>query len=302
MKKEKLYVFLKKGVLFALILIIVDISSGFILDKLYVNSKSGVAYQENQVFYKTKDSILIFGSSRAAFHYKPNIIEEKTGLSCYNNGREGMGIYFHYAALLATLERYKPKTVILDLDFRDVYDRGGSFGEDVFSDLAPFYGKINDEFDNYICRNWYDHFLYRSNLIKFNKKVFNIFSANIIKTTDNRKGFIPLKSVWNGKDKVLKNETFNIEPKLIKTINQFITKAQSNNVEVVLVVSPTFKKIKPEFFDIVNKIALQNKVKFLNFYEAKKFKSQKNLFHDSEHLNDEGASLFTKEVISQIKF
>ena len=69
-----------------------------------------------------------------------------------------------------------------------------------------------------------------------------------------------------------------------------------------MVVSPTFKKIKPEFFDIVNKIALQNKVKFLNFYEAKKFKSQKNLFHDSEHLNDEGASLFTKEVISQIKF
>ena len=302
MKKEKLYIFLKKGFLFAFIVIAVDFSFGLILDKLYSNSKSGVAFQENQVFFKTKDSILIFGSSRAAFHYKPEIIAEKTGLTCYNDGREGMGIYFHYAALLATLERYKPKTVILDLDFRDVYDRGGSFGEDVFSDLAPFYGKINAEFDNYICRNWYDHLLYHSNLIRYNKKVFNIITGNVIKTTDNKKGYIPLKGQWNGKDKVLKKDEFNIEPKLIKTINQFIAKAHSKDIEVILVFSPTFKRIKPEFFNIINRIANENKVRLLNYYNAKEFKNHRILFHDSEHLNDNGASIFSNEIARNIKF
>lgn len=300
MKRENSISILKKGLLFVIVLVTIDVCSGFVFDTLYSNAKSGVAYQENQVFNKTNDSILIFGSSRAAFHYKPDIITEKTGLTCYNAGREGMGIYFHYAALLATLERYSPKVIVLDLDFRDVYDRGGNFGEDVFSDLAPFYGKINTEFDNYISRNWYDGIFYRSNLLKYNKKFFNILTANVVKNNDNFKGYIPLKGEWNGKDKVLKNDTFIIGPELIKTINLFITKAQSKNIEVILVISPTFKKIKPEFFVIANKIATQNKVRLVNYSDAKEFVSQKTLFHDSEHLNDKGALLFSKEVAKQI--
>lgn len=301
MKREKKISILKKALLFVIVLVAIDVCSGFIFDALYSNSKSGVAYQENQVFNKTNDSILIFGSSRAAFHYKPDIISEKTGLTCYNAGREGMGIYFHYAALLATLERYSPKVVVLDLDFRDVYDRGGNFGEDVFSDLAPFYGKVNPEFDNYISRNWYDGILYRSNLLKYNKKFFNILTANVVKNKDNFKGYIPLKGEWNGEDKVLKNDTFTIGPELIKTINLFITKAQSKNIKVILVISPTFKKIKPEFFTIANEIAAQNKVKLVDYSNAEEFVSQKTLFHDSEHLNDKGALLFSKEVAKQIK-
>lgn len=301
MKREKRISILKKALLFVIVLVTIDVCSGFIFDSLYSNSKSGVAYQENQVFNKTNDSILIFGSSRAAFHYKPDIISERTGLTCYNAGREGMGIYFHYAALLATLERYSPKVVVLDLDFRDVYDRGGNFGEDVFSDLAPFYGKVNAEFDNYISRNWYDGIFYRSNLLKYNKKFFNILTANVVKNKDNFKGYIPLKGEWNGEDKVLKNDTFTIGPELIKTINLFITKAQSKNIKVILVISPTFKKIKPEFFTIANEIAAQNKVKLVDYSSAEEFVSQKTLFHDSEHLNDKGALLFSKEVAKQIK-
>ena len=301
MIKEKHIPILKKAVLFLLVLVLLDVSAGYVFDYLYSNSKSGVAYQEDQVFNKTKDSILIFGSSRAAFHYKPDVITKETGLSCYNAGREGMGIYFHYAALLATLDRYKPKAVILDLDFRDVYDRGGNFGEAVFSDLAPFYGKINNEFDNYICRHWYDNIFYRSNLLKYNKKIFNIITANVMKNSDNFKGYRPLKGEWNGKDKVLKNDTFIIGPDLIKTIELFITKAKSKNIEVVLVISPTFKKIKPDFFDIINNIAVKNKIQLLNYYSDKEFRNNKQLFSDSEHLNVKGAEVFSEKIASQIK-
>ena len=301
MEKQKHLPFLIKGIFFFFFLVFIDLISGFLFDSLYSISKSGVAYQENQVFYKTKDSILIFGSSRAAFHYQPEIITEQTGLSCYNAGREGMGIYFHYAALLATLERYNPKIIVLDLDFRDVYYRGGSFGKDVFSDLAPFYGKINCEFDDYICRNFYDPILYRSNLIKYNKKFFNILTANVIKNNDNSKGYIPLKGEWNGKEKVLKGDVFKISPELIKSVNGFISKAKSHNIKVVLVISPTFKKINPEFFKIANEIAILHGVKLISYYGDKDFILNKSLFHDSEHLNNKGAILFSQKVASQIK-
>ena len=237
MGKERNGEILKKGLLFVLIIALIDVVSGFVFDSLYRSSKSGVAFQENYVFNKTNDSILIFGSSRAAFHYIPDIITNKTGLSCYNAGREGMGIYFHYAALLATLDRYSPKIVVLDLDFRDVFNRGGNFGEDVFSDLAPFYGKISNEFDDYISRNWYDAIFYHSNLIKYNKKIFNIITANVQNNRDNFKGYRPLFGEWDGREKVLKEDTFAVDTTLINTINLFIAKAKSKNSKVVLVIS-----------------------------------------------------------------
>lgn len=167
-------------VLFLIFFLAIDYSVGRLLDGLYANSKSGVASQENYIFNKTKEDILVFGSSRAAFHYKADLIEQNTGFSTYNAGREGVGIYFHYALLLATLNRYTPKVIVLDLDFRDVYDRGGSFSEEVFQDLAPFYQRITPEFDDYITRNWYDVLRYKSGLFRYNKKFFNILTANII--------------------------------------------------------------------------------------------------------------------------
>jgi|688.fasta_scaffold07037_9 hypothetical protein len=300
MGKERNGEILKKGLLFVLIIALIDVVSGFVFDSLYRSSKSGVAYQENYVFNKTNDSILIFGSSRAAFHYIPDIITNKTGLSCYNAGREGMGIYFHYAALLATLDRYSPKIVVLDLDFRDVFNRGGNFGEDVFSDLAPFYGKISNEFDDYISRNWYDAIFYHSNLIKYNKKIFNIITANVQNNRDNFKGYRPLFGEWDGREKVLKEDTFAVDTTLINTINLFIAKAKSKNSKVVLVISPTFKEIKPDFFIIAKEIAIKNKVELFDYHKTSEFVNNKKLFYDSEHLNDEGAKLFSKEFANQI--
>jgi hypothetical protein len=87
---------------------------------------------------------------------------------------------------------------------------------------------------------------------------------------------------------------------LIKTINLFIAKARSKNIEVILVVSPTFKIITPEFFDIVNMIASQNKVKLLNYYTNDTFVENKQLFYDSEHLNDHGATVFSKLLSKEI--
>jgi hypothetical protein len=138
------------------------------------------------------------------------------------------------------------------------------------------------------------------------KKDFDIDFAtynfeNVIKNNDNSKGYIPLKGEWNGKEKVLKGDVFKISPELIKSVNGFISKAKSHNIKVVLVISPTFKKINPEFFKIANEIAILHGVKLISYYGDKDFILNKSLFHDSEHLNNKGAILFSQKVASQIK-
>ncbi len=287
--------------LFGGVFLLLDYSAGHLLDWLYKNSKSGVAYQENYTFNKTNQDILIFGSSRAAFHFKADLIEQNTGFSTYNAGREGVGIYYHYALLLATLNRYTPKTIVLDLDFRDVYDRGGSFSEEVFLDLAPFYQHITPEFDNYITRKWYDAIRYQSGLFRYNKKFFNILTANIIDKSDIHKGYRPLTGVWDGKEKVLKDDNFKVSAKHINTINMFIEKAFSNKIKLIVCVSPTLKKIPSEFFNFVNQLKSNKRLLVLDVSNDTQFTNEKAFFYDTEHLNDTGATAFSNYISTRIK-
>ena len=39
--------------------------------------------------------VVVFGSSHAASHYVPEVLEEQLGMSCYNAGVLGQQILFH---------------------------------------------------------------------------------------------------------------------------------------------------------------------------------------------------------------
>ena len=95
--------FLYKLVIIIAVIFFVDYGAGIIFSKLYGTARSGLAYKENYIFNNSNEDILVFGSSRAEYHYIPEIIYKETGLSTYNVGREGAGIFFHYSVLLATV-------------------------------------------------------------------------------------------------------------------------------------------------------------------------------------------------------
>jgi hypothetical protein len=298
---NKLFNFINIKVFLTIVISIflLDFFGGIIIFKLFKNSKSGIALKEKVIFFETDQDGLIFGSSRAAFHYVPSFFEDKKKMSFYNAGREGTGIFFEYAVLIATLERYQPKIIILDVDFRDIYDRGGDFGVDVFSQLNPYYGLVNDEFDSYITRKPIDYILNQSNLLKFNKKFLNIITANISSNDKTIKGFKPLLNHWDGSNAKNQQEVFKYSQKHVDVLEDFIVKAKKNNIELVLVISPT-NKIMPENFNkIIKDIALKHNVKCFDFYNSMEFKDKK-YFNDVEHLNDLGAQRFSMLLSSKL--
>jgi hypothetical protein len=290
-----------KVLFFIIVILFVDFIAGIILDKLSSNPKSGIAFQENYIFNESKEEILIFGSSRAAFHYVPTIISKETQLSVYNVGREGTGIYFCYAALLGTLERYKPKVVVLDLDFRDFYLRGGNFGPDVFKELLPYYGKINHEFDSLITPNYYDVLFCQSNLYKYNKKFFNVISGSLEKEKNNMSGYRPLKGKWDGVANKLESDDFKKSIELIQTTNAFIKKAHEYGVVVVITLSPSFKEVPSEFFEYINTLPSTYNIKVLNHFRNPLILNHQEYFKDEEHLNEKGAEEFSKILGNELK-
>jgi hypothetical protein len=81
--------------------------------------------------------ILIVGSSRALVHFDPKIIEEKSGMSCYNLGLDGS----KYEAQKKVLELYleknsKPKLVIWSLDLSSFQQPEGIYRYEQF---IPFW-------------------------------------------------------------------------------------------------------------------------------------------------------------------
>lgn len=276
----------------------VDLIGGYGILWLFKNSKSGIALKEKVVFFETNQDVLIFGSSRAAFHYDPSVLENNSNLTFYNAGREGTGVFFHYAALIATLERYQPKKIILDVDFRDVYDRGGDFGENVFGQLKPYYGLVNDEFDDYIMKDPIDKVLYQSNLLKFNKKFLNIITSNISSNDKTIKGFKSLNGSWDGKIQEI-DESFNLSQAHIDVLDSFIVKSKQKKIELILVISPTNKKVPSEFYEIIQKKSRYHNIKLIDFHNTKEL-MLKEYFHDYEHLNQFGAKAFSSILSKKI--
>lgn len=293
--------YLSKILLLISILFIIDYSVGIISHQLYQNCKSGVSYQEYTIINRTSQDVLIFGSSRAAYHYVPKILSDTLNLSVYNAGREGTGIFFQYATLIATMKRYNPKAIILDLDYRDIYASGGGFSKGVLKELAPFYGKISNKFDSLLVINWYDKFFLRSKLYQFNSKFFRIITGNLVKGRDNISGFRPLKGQLLDNMDTLDVSTLKIDTNKLDMIQTFINTAKQNNVDVILVVSPFYKHIPPDLFVEVENISYVHNIPFLNHVSDPRICNDSSLFADELHLNDRGAHLFSSIIAAELK-
>jgi hypothetical protein len=292
--------FFFKLITLVLIFILIDKCAGVMLNHIYEKCKTGVSYQEFYIINKTHQKLLIFGNSRASFTYVPEIFSNELGLSTYNTGEEGIGIYYYYAVLLATLERYRPELIILEIDYHDFYEGGGRYGPDVLKHLAPFYGRISAEFDSLLSRNWYDPILFQSNLYKYNSSFFHILTGHLRSIRPNYNGYRPAYENWPREMSMLKQTSFKTDPNKLLCIEKFIQTAQKNNIQIVLTVSPYYLKMPDDLFEPLAKVASKYKVILYNHASDQRLLISNNFFKDETHLNDNGARLYSLIVAKEI--
>jgi len=295
--------FILKTFILVFIVLFIDFISGKILDKLYSSTKWGVCHQENYIMTKTNEDLLVFGSSRAAYHYIPSVLKDSLGVTVYNSGREGSGIYYHYGVLLGTLKRYTPKIIFLDIDYRDLYDEfDGIFGVQILNEHYPYYGKISSEFDSLLTlADNKNNILLNSSLYKYNSKFFKILTGNIIRGRGNEQGFRELNGLMNQNIAPLFKSEFKTDRDKLKVLQRFVNKAKERNVILVFTVSPYYMITPHNLYDPLEIIAKENNITILNHFNDIKFLSDRSLFSDELHLNKAGAILFTKTIASNAK-
>ena len=304
MMENTYFNFLLSAVRLLFIVAVLDLAAGKALRYYYFKEKVGREARASYSIDKTTADVLIFGASRAYQHYDPSIIRDSVKMSCYNTGCFGQTILYSYATLKAILKRHIPKIIILDVevgDFKidpDAYDR--------LSFLLPYY-KDHEEMRSIIdMRSPFEKYKMVSSIYPFNSNVLMIAGGNseyFIKRDKDMNGYKPETGEWIGREKIIDPQPYPLDNYKLSAYKSFIQDCQDKNIKLFVVCSPFFDEFKKQDYTIslMQRIAQNHHISFLNFINDPKFTGNNKLFKDKIHLNKKGSELYTPIVAHEIK-
>jgi len=293
-----------KIIIFIIILIGVDQITGRIFNHLYFRQVAGEYYRATYTIDSTKADILAFGSSRACYHYDPDIFEEKLNMSFYNSGRVGNYLLYNYATFMAVTKRYSPKLIIFDINPDElIYHKSDYEG---LATLLPYYIGHPEMRDIIELRSSAERFKLYSASYPFNSLLINILVGNLKlseRRQSYRKGYLPSykKMVTSLANNNLKETSGKIDEYKVDVINNIVSVCKIKNIRLLIVCSPIFNNSKESpSYRIIKEIVKNEHMHYLNFSNDSIFDNHPEYFQDNLHLNDDGAKVYSKIISNDI--
>lgn len=270
---------------------------------------------ENQVMQgKVNAQVIITGSSRASSHYDPRVIQEITGRSAFNLGRNGSQTDVQVVVLKAYLEHNrKPELVIHNLDAFSFVTTRETY------DPAQYVPYLNDP-EIYIPLKKINRDLWKSRYVPLYGYV--VEDMNFSWTLGLRGffgwspredfflGFNPRTKRWTDEFQNFKTSnphgvSFGVEPKGIQDVEELIRVCRENKIRLIFVYSPEYSEMqtltnnRAEIFDKFQESANYYGIPFWD-YSDWKYASDRDLFQNSQHLNEQGAALFSTDLANHL--
>jgi hypothetical protein len=270
----------------------------------------------NRIMRGTINSdIVVTGSSRALSHYDPRIIQARTERSAFNLGRNGSQTDMQVAILKVYLEHNrKPALVIHNLDSfsfestRKVYDPGQYvpylYDVELYKPLLrfdrntwksrylPLYGYVVDDMSfswllglGALC-GWSPH---EEFFLGFNPR-FTSWTAEFQRF----KASNPRGVRWP------------IDPEGKQSMRDLIDVCQRNSIDLIFVYSPEYSEMqkltnnRAEVFQRFQQLADHFHLAFWD-YSGWRYAGDTRYFQNSQHLNADGATLFSEDLANRIK-
>lgn len=281
--------------LFSAIMALVDWSLGSWLEVLSENSKGGENYRINYIYNHSNEDILIFGSSRALYHYNAQIIEDSTALSCYNCGMEGGGIISAYGMYSVITKRYYPRYIIYDAF--DLYDLlKYEDNERYLSFLKPFYScdGVAEIFDS-VDRK--ERLKMLSHLYRYNSTFMQIFLESVHPLQrDGNKGYRPIPpGPLMLRHVVKRTDGCGYDPLKLYYLNRLIQESRGHT-KLIFFVSPSYGRQNGRSYALLRKICRENNIPYVDYSGSGRFCGKDRLFADDLHLNRIGADDYSRMV------
>lgn len=262
--------------------------------------------------------LLIAGSSRAINHYDTRVLDSMLHLNSYNIGISGWGMNLEYAMYkLYVAHNKKPRYVVQNIGWSHFRNRHDFFGYEQFipyagdSIVQAYTGGLEGSFtfaDRYFplfCYNNHFRYIWEG----FKSYCFNVASPPPYPSF---KGFIPLHEKWMDNvefENLKKNapEVFQFDKNdtLIRDLRLFLQDCKDHDIKAILVYSPTYIETtymmhnRAEMLRIYNEIADEYNVPILD-YTFDSISHRKELFANTQHMNAEGARLFSQRLATDL--
>ena len=284
---------------FFLIVVLLDLATGMVLSRLTGCARGGDTARNEYICNKTREDILVFGSSRAIHHYNPLIIADSLGLTCYNCGQDGNGAILNYGRYHLISQRYHPKVVIYDV--MPLYDLlTGEDNRKFLGWLRPYYDRPG--IDSVFA--WVDpmeKYKMMSRMYRYNSRFLQILSDCVRPAQEDAlKGFQPIEGTL---------DTLKINPEVIESPQLDSLKIsclkrmidETDATRFVFVVSPYWYGMDDRLIAPLRDLCRQRGILLLDFSNDPKYVHNDDYFIDGVHLNARGADEFTRDLVKRLR-
>lgn len=299
--------------LFFCIMIICDYGISRACAFLYKRLRSGQVNILCRVLIEKSD-VIILGSSRPRRHLNPQILSAALGVSVINSAQDGMGLPTIFGSSDVILRSYHPKLVLIELDpqfairrFRETYSKR-------ILSLAPFWDQsdvireltVNQGYTRYI------HALVKSS--RFNGVLIPLFLQSMSNNKEyGMNGYAPLYAVFDPNKLTIETERnlqryddFELDETSLLLLERVIGLFTNASVKVLFVTSPVWPTaMNPDIFVEISeryqRIAQKHAMPYL-IVSGGNFPVFTNaaMFADEQHLNAEGAKIYSTIVADEI--
>jgi hypothetical protein len=299
---KRLLIFLVLG---AALVLIIDFGLGAFLGMMYARMKGGERARAHYAIAQSQAGVYIFGSSRAAFHYDPRVLEDSLKLPVYNAGRPAQTVLYHLPVLKMILARTKPKIVILDINENEFVKEARKY--DLLNSLLPYYRVdegVRQAID--IVKPGYRYFSW-SRSLPYNSSLFAIFYRSLVSPggREDIAGYTPMKGSKDTVPDTLQNcqDHPEYDPVIIAAFRDFVALCRQSDIRLVVVTSPRFVMPLcpvPELLRVQEEIK-NTGVEYLDFHKNEKYVKNLDYMYDDAHLNELGAVEFSRDIAGYLK-
>ncbi len=295
--------FILKVLLFFVVIAIVDIVFGFAMANVLKHTNKGDWGRNNYIFNEVKTDVIILGSSRAIHHYNPRIIADSLGMSCYNCGEDGMGIFLMWSRYQAIRERYKPKLIIYEVI--PEYDLlGDNDNQRYLKFLRPYCDSsfissvISDMSFREGVKLWCHMYLYNSVFL-------DILAQRVSKDSSTAKeySYSPLTGQMDYDPKRVEEEGVSqpFDSLKITYMEKLIIQCEKDGTKLFFTASPKYRSFSDIDYQPLKELCRVYEVPFINHYCDSDYCENPIYFVDASHLNISGAESYTSLLASEIK-
>ena len=139
-----------------------------------------------------------------------------------------------------------------------------------------------------------------SAMFRYNSKIVDLFKDQVVVAGFRQDGYRPLYGELNEGRVIEPGARPPVDSLKYQMLEEFVAQTKEQNIPLVVILSPFLGVKSSESFAPMREICNRNGIEFWDYYCAPRFQ-RPDYFKDGSHLNDKGATEFSKVVAERLR-